>query len=343
MQLVAPTSTSLLREGCALAPARQICARRRNLDRSLVGGGTRTCSPCPARTGFRTCRRACTRFRRRFSPVVTNSTWTRYGALVAPFWFGREKPAEWRRVAVGRFAVLGEPIENQLGSPFVDVPFSCWYATGVQRTIDQFLSAQDMYSTTSSLLRLSLAKSSPAVDHSDSQWPSQLSPRSIDFHVGRKRRWSEEDLRRAVEESTSLRQVLEKLGLVQAGGNYTHVRREIERLGLRTDHFRGRAWNKGMRGTGRPRLTLDEIRVSESPFRSFKLKKRLFAASLKEPACEECDWAEMTPDGRTPVELDHINGNPRGHRIENLRILCPNCHSLKPTHRGRNRRKRRDR
>ncbi|MGB4076287.1 MAG: HNH endonuclease [Minisyncoccia bacterium] len=37
-----------------------------------------------------------------------------------------------------------------------------------------------------------------------------------------------------------------------------------------------------------------------------------------------------------PVELDHVNGDRHDNRIENLRILCPNCHSLKPTHRGRN-------
>jgi len=44
-----------------------------------------------------------------------------------------------------------------------------------------------------------------------------------------------------------------------------------------------------------------------------------------------------TPDGYLPLELDHINGDHHDNRLENLRILCPNCHSLKPTHRGRRR------
>lgn len=58
------------------------------------------------------------------------------------------------------------------------------------------------------------------------------------------------------------------------------------------------------------------------------------------PRCELCDWAEMAEDGRIPVELDHINGDRYDNRIKNLRILCPNCHSLQSTHRGKNQKRR---
>ena len=85
----------------------------------------------------------------------------------------------------------------------------------------------------------------------------------------------------------------------------------------------------------RPARSLEEILTPDSDYQSFRLKLRLFAANLKPRSCEECGWATSTADGYLPVELDHINGNPRDNRLVNLRILCPNCHSLKPTHRAR--------
>lgn len=152
----------------------------------------------------------------------------------------------------------------------------------------------------------------------------------------RSKKWTAKQLQEAVKNSTSIRQIIKSLGLIPAGGNYVQVQKYITFYKLDTRHFKGMAWNKGMRGIGKPRITLEAILKKDSSFQSFKLKKRLFAQGLKSPACEECGWAKKSADGRIPLELDHINGDSKDNRIQNLRVLCPNCHSLQPTHRGKN-------
>lgn len=151
--------------------------------------------------------------------------------------------------------------------------------------------------------------------------------------------WTDDALIQAVATCKSYRAVLRTVGLVPAGGNYVQVRRRTMELGLDTSHFTGKGWNKDNHSPRlNRRIPIDEICIEGSYYQSYKLKKRLFEAGLKQPACELCGWAEKSKDGRIPVELDHVNGNHHDNRIENLRILCPNCHSLQPTHRGRNKR-----
>lgn len=155
----------------------------------------------------------------------------------------------------------------------------------------------------------------------------------------RKRSWAKNELESAVKTSFSFRQVLLKLGLQEAGGNYEQVKKYIREFKLDINHFKGKGWSRGLIGIGKPLIPLNKILKKSSSFQSFKLKKRLFAAGIKNKNCEECGWAKYSKDGRLPLELDHINGDRHDNRIENLRILCPNCHSLKLTHRGRNKRK----
>jgi hypothetical protein len=156
---------------------------------------------------------------------------------------------------------------------------------------------------------------------------------------GKKRTWTVEQLIKAVKESFSFRQVLAKLNLREAGGNYDQIKKYVREYGLDTKHFKGMAWNKGLRGIGKPFIPLDQILVRGSTYQSFKLKNRLFRENLKPQRCERCSWAKRTTDGYLPLELDHINGDRHDNRLGNLRILCPNCHSLTANHRGRGGRK----
>ena len=145
--------------------------------------------------------------------------------------------------------------------------------------------------------------------------------------------YSEQELREAVKKSTSIRQVLEKLDIVPAGGNYQTTNRRIKKLNIDISHFTGQAWNRGkVIGPKRP---IEEYLIENSVVQSFKLKGRLIAEGLKQHKCECCGITEW--NGKpAPIELDHINGNHHDNRLENLRILCPNCHAQTDTYRGKN-------
>ena len=156
----------------------------------------------------------------------------------------------------------------------------------------------------------------------------------------KQRSWTDEQLKEAVPKSRSFRAVLIALNLVPAGGNYEQVKNTINKLELSTDHFMGKGWNVGLKFRPVAPKPIGELLVANGTMQSFSLKRRLFQAGLKKPKCELCGWAKRSIDGRVPVELDHINGDRHDNRIENLRVLCPNCHSLQPTHRGKNKKHR---
>ena len=147
-------------------------------------------------------------------------------------------------------------------------------------------------------------------------------------------RWSEKALRVAVKANLTMSGVLRELGLKVHGGNFKTVHRHIAHLGLSTAHWQGQAHGTGGNRTTRP---LSEILVVGSDYaNSSALKRRLLREGLLENWCSEC---ELTPEWKgkpLSLHLDPRNGDNTDHRLENLRLLCPNCHSQTSTYAGRN-------
>lgn len=151
----------------------------------------------------------------------------------------------------------------------------------------------------------------------------------------RKRRWSDEELRQAVASGRSTAQVLQALGLRPLGGNYPPVQQRIKDLGLSTAHWTRQAYLKGKTNPHVPKRPLKDILRKGSDYQSNKLRKRLIKEGLIEAKCAECGSVQWRGQPM-PLELDHMDGDRTNNTLGNLRLICPNCHALTATYRGRN-------
>lgn len=149
------------------------------------------------------------------------------------------------------------------------------------------------------------------------------------------RKYTLEQLQDSVKQSDSLRECLLRLGVSPYGGNYDTLRKAIQIFNIDISHFTGKAAS-GRKNIGKKRrIPLKDLLVEHSNYQSNSLRLRLLEEGIFPHQCSKCKGTEWFGE-LIPLELDHIDGDNTNNLLSNLRLLCPNCHALTPTYRGRN-------
>lgn len=135
--------------------------------------------------------------------------------------------------------------------------------------------------------------------------------------------YTEQQFIEAVKSSISIREVLIKLNLKEYGNNYVTAKKYIKELNLDVSHHLGQAHNKNKNLT---KIPIEDYLSNKTRIHSHILKKRLIKEKYFEHKCYSCNlhtWKNKP----IAIELHHIDGNHSNNNLENLMIVCPNCHA----------------
>ena len=143
-----------------------------------------------------------------------------------------------------------------------------------------------------------------------------------------------EEVKEAVEQSKSKANVLRLLGLRPVGGNYKTIDRIISENNIDTSHFTGKGWNVGLQFKPYKEFSNDEVFVENSKYKSVWRLRERYKKLKGINHCEICGIKEWLGNP-IALEIHHRNGVNTDNRLENLIVLCPNCHSQTDNYRGK--------
>jgi hypothetical protein len=145
--------------------------------------------------------------------------------------------------------------------------------------------------------------------------------------MARTRTWTDDQLIEAVRSSVCITHVVDKIYNHRASSCFAFIRKHIKRLGLSIDHFNPRLANKFLEKHQNGKLDINKALVECSDYSCTSIRRSVKRLELIPYYCARCNNTGRWNDTSLTLQLDHINGIRSDNRIENLRWLCPNCHS----------------
>ena len=136
-----------------------------------------------------------------------------------------------------------------------------------------------------------------------------------------KYKWNLEEIKIAVKNSINFTEVLNKIGVPRQGNNSKTLKNILDTNNIDYSHFTGRARNYKT-----SYVNVSEYLNSNKKIGTYALKKKLLKENLIENKCAICGLTEWRNKPIT-LQLHHIDGNPNNNSLDNLQLLCPNCHS----------------
>lgn len=145
--------------------------------------------------------------------------------------------------------------------------------------------------------------------------------------------WSIDEFREVVKGAKTIREVLQHFGLPKNQGHYNReFHKTVDEFDIDISHIMVSVKNHEFN----TKIPTEELFVEGIHRNNQSLKKRLIKEGLLKDVCSECGQLPQWNGKPLVLQLDHINGDNTDNRIENLRILCPHCHSQTETWGGRN-------
>lgn len=133
-----------------------------------------------------------------------------------------------------------------------------------------------------------------------------------------------------------------RLNRKQGGGAQQILKKKIAEYEIDISHFTGQRWydtpgrESNLKGKSQEKYTLEEVFIKDSPVTQKVLRGYVERHNILEHKCQVCGCDGNWQNEIIALELDHIDGNNTNNEKSNLRYLCPNCHALTETYRGKN-------